>query len=109
MKILFCIAIALCLFSQNSKGITMREISYMPEEGIVTNEKCAVTIAEAVLSDVYGAAEVKWQKLLVAILEKGDIWVVSGTFPKRKNLLGGVAYIKIRKKDGAVLGMTHEK
>ena len=61
------------------------------------------------LSDVYGENDLKWQKPFVAILVNNEIWVVSGTFPEHKRLLGGVTYIKIRKKDCAVLGMTHEK
>lgn len=109
MKILFSIPLILFFLSIDATSITMEDIDYLPKEGIVTTEKCAIAIAEAVLSDVYGATELKWQKPLVAILEKNEIWVVSGTFPKPKKLLGGVAYIKIRKKDGAVLGMTHEK
>lgn len=109
MKNIHAIPILLVLLSSLALGITMQDISYLPEEGVVKNEKCAVAIAEAVLSDVYGAREIKWQKPFVAILVKDETWVVSGTFPKNSNLKGGVAYIKIRKKDGAILGMTHEK
>lgn len=109
MKNIHAVPILLLLLSSLVFGITIQDISYLPEEGIVKNEKCAVAIAEAVLSDVYGARELKWQKPFVAILVKNEIWVVSGTFPRNRNLKGGVAYIKIRKKDGAILGMTHEK
>lgn len=97
MRIHYSIPILLCLLSAQVTRITLQDITYLPEDGVVKNEKCAVRIAEAVLADVYGADDLKWQKPFVAILEKNDIWVVSRTFPKNKQLKGGVAYIKIRK------------
>ncbi len=109
MKFSIQIFTVLLIFIGQAFGMELSQIDYLPEDGVVKNEKCAVAIAVAVLSDVYGADDINLQKPLVAILEKGEIWVVSGTFPIKKKLKGGVAYIKIRKKDGEILGMMHER
>ena len=38
----------------------------------------------------------------------GDtLWIVAGSIPK--NMLGGVPYIEIQKKDGTILGIGHGK
>jgi hypothetical protein len=44
------------------------------------------------------------EKPLIAILEN-EIWIVRGTMPH--GILGGTAELHIRKKDGAILHLSH--
>ena len=76
------------------------------QEDIVPNEQTAVAIAVAVLSNIYGAEHIEREASYNAT-EHDGFWYVSGTLPKGK--IGGVAHIKIRKKDGAVMGYIHTK
>lgn len=84
-------------------------INYLPPDGIVKDEKMALTLAEIVLISVYGSELIKKELPLKAKLINGKIWLVSGSFNAPADSFGGVAEIRIRKKDGAVLGMIHGK
>jgi hypothetical protein len=59
-----------------------------------------------VLTPVYGAETIANERPLKASLN-GDVWTVSGTLPAGR--VGGVATIKISKRDGRVLYMMHSK
>jgi len=77
----------------------------------------AIKVAEAVLIPVYGQKLVESERPFKATLKNG-IWTVGGTLycgdgkPQSTHAptcVGGVAVVKISKKDGCVLFMTHYK
>lgn len=75
------------------------------ESVFVPDADTAIKIAEAVLVPVYGD-EVLEQKPFVATLNN-DIWEVNGSLSK--GVVGGVAEVKISKRDGRILRLTHSK
>jgi hypothetical protein len=99
----------MAVLSQAAAGEDIAKINYMPPLGVVHDEKIAIALAKTVLSSVYGHAQIKKQLPLKAHLGSGEVWLVSGSFNGPANSEGGVVKILIRKKDGAVLGMIHEK
>lgn len=79
---------------------------FLPENGCVPDEVTAVQIAEAVWLSVYGKSIYERTPFRAELL--GDtLWAVAGSLPI--NMLGGVPYIEIQKKDGKVLGIGHGK
>ena len=88
---------------------------YKPPGGYVPNSATAVRIAEAVLSPVYGKAQIESEEPFTAKLKDG-VWTVSGTLrcPDGKGgtttiCAGGVAVVEISKADARVLSMIHYK
>ena len=73
---------------------------------LVNDSETAIQIAVAILSGVYGKDKIEKEKPYTAIEHEG-FWYVNGSLPE--GYLGGVAHIKIRKKDGAVMGYIHTK
>ena len=73
---------------------------------IVPDKKTAISIARAIWLPLYGKS-INREKPYIAYLNKDDIWVVKGTFNGRQ--FGGVAYAFIRKKDGQIIYIAHEK
>ena len=80
--------------------------SYMPEGGFVPNAATAKRIAEAVWLPIYGKSVLN-EKPFKARLTNEGVWVVEGSLPK--DMLGGVAYIEISRRDGRILEVTHGK
>ncbi len=72
----------------------------------VPNEKTAISIAKAIWLPIYGKS-IKREKPYVAYLNRNDIWVVKGPFHGLQ--FGGVAYAFIRKKDGKIIYVIHER
>lgn len=99
----------MAVLTQAVAGEDNERINYLPPAGVVHNEKIAIALAKTVLSSVYGQAQIKKQLPLKAHLSSSEIWLVSGTFNGGTSSAGGVANILIRKRDGAVVGMIHEK
>jgi hypothetical protein len=80
-----------------------------PKDGYVAKERTAVRIAEAVLGDIYGDAQIRFELPLTAKLEN-EVWTVTGTLPATKGYYkGGVATILISKDSGCILSVSHEK
>jgi hypothetical protein len=100
------IGLVLFLIPTLVMALERNEHSYIPEQGFVPDEVVAVAVAEAIVSRVYGPAQIEHQKPFVASLDAG-VWTVSGTLPDR--YLGGVFVIKISKKDSRVISLTHGK
>lgn len=74
------------------------------KDGFIPDETAAINIAFFYLTHFYGngiAEESPFDAKL-----KDGIWYVKSTKPNEN---GGVSYIKIRKSDGAVLGIVHTK
>jgi hypothetical protein len=80
--------------------------SFQPEAGVVTDEKTAIQIAEAILLPIYGEKTISMQRPLTASLKAG-VWTVQGTLPEGWD--GGTATVRLSKKDGRVLFICHYK
>lgn len=72
---------------------------------IVPDETTAIKVAEAIWLPIYGE-RIYSQKPYVVKLINNNNWEVTGTLHSKK---GGVAYIRIRKKDCKILKVTHGK
>lgn len=88
---------------------------YKPKAGCVPDAATATRIAEAVLAPVYGKEQVESERPFTATL-KDDVWTVGGTLhcPDGKGGIttecdGGVAMVRISKRDGRILHMMHAK
>ncbi len=81
-----------------------QEHSYKPRNGFVPDERTAIRIAEAVLSAIYGEKQIKSEEPFSAKLQNG-VWTVSGTIAE--GVEGGVAEIKISKRTGTIISVTH--
>ena len=79
---------------------------YVPARGFVPDADTAVVIAEAVLSPLYGRTQIRQERPFHARLVKG-VWIVSGSLPPGR--LGGVAVVRMAKRDGRILFVTHGK
>lgn len=86
--------------------------SYTPDAGLVPDSMTAIRIAEAVMAPVYPATVLEAQRPFQAKLA-GDVWTVSGTLPEAATpgheTIGGVAFIRICKRNGRILFLTHGK
>jgi hypothetical protein len=80
-------------------------LGYIPKDGFVPNKITAIRIAISVCLPIYGDAIYK-EKPFDAVLKNG-IWIVEGSLPK--GYIGGVAVIRIQKKDGKILSVIHGK
>jgi len=96
---------SMCSFAQD----------FEPKGGFVPDPQTAVKIAEAVLIPVYGKKLIESERPFSAKLENG-VWNVAGTLqcPDGKEGVialckGGVAEVKLLKKDGRILSMIHGK
>ena len=94
---------------------TLQEISphehrpdsvFLPENGCVPDEETAIQIAEVVWLSVYGDSIYK-KKPFRAELFGDSLWIVAGSLPP--DMLGGVPYIEIQKRDCKILGVGHGK
>jgi hypothetical protein len=86
-----------------------------PKAGYVSDEATAIKIAEAALIPVYGKKHIESERPFIATLD-GDVWTVGGTLrcPDGKGgvttqCAGGVAVVKISRKNGRILSMGHGK
>lgn len=80
--------------------------SYTPHNGFVPDAITATAIAEAILVPIYGRENIERQKPLKAVLTD-EVWTVTGTLPK--GFMGGVALIKICKRNAHILRVSHGK
>ena len=77
--------------------------SFRPTNGYVPDQKTATQVAEAVLVSIYGEEQMKSEEPFKVSLD-GDIWTVKGALHHGP---GGNAEVKLSKKDGAVLYVSH--
>lgn len=75
-----------------------------PSAGVVSDQIVAKSVANAYLTAVYGAEEIRGEQPLRARLSKG-VWTVEGVLPR--GFKGGVAVILICQRNGRVLSITH--
>jgi len=84
---------------------TKQAKGYAPPNGFVPNKKTALNVGEAILTSVYGEKQITQEKPLKIALVENDIRLVWGTLPE--GYLGGTAVIKISKRTGKVLFLSH--
>ena len=88
-------------------GIGAQMHNYVPKNGYVPDEKTAVAVAQAVLTPIYGEAKLAQERPFHASLDDKDVWTVEGSIPAGQ--VGGVAIIRLSRKDGHILSVTHGK
>ena len=82
---------------------------YIPADGLIPTQEIAVQIAEIILSQLYGQENIEQQKPFSINLED-DVWIIEGYWDRNDfSTDGGVAYMEISKKNGAVLKVIHTK
>lgn len=99
---------AACLCIGQSLGLGQPK-SFIPKDGFVPTAAVAEAIAEAVLIPVYGKQQIDSERPLKAKLS-GNVWDVNGTVacnPPGSICPGGAAEVKISKRTGEILFMTH--
>ena len=74
--------------------------------GYVPDEAAAIRIAEKKLIQIYGRRQIDRERPLQARNDDG-VWIVHGTLPK--DMVCGVAHVKIRQRDGHILEVWHTK
>ena len=86
---------------------------FIPMEGFVPSAEVAQAIAEAVLFPVYGKETIISERPFKATL-KGDVWIITGSVPCDNPppgavCPGGAAEVRISKKTGQILYLTHSQ
>lgn len=88
-------------------SICMAEVTrYQPKAGVIPSAEIAQTVALAYLKPIYGSKVIENEKPYTAIHNDG-IWFVQGSLAQGAH--GGVAEIKLCRRNGAVLSITHGK
>lgn len=105
------------VIEDESLGLQNPDICFdYKENGFVPNKETAAKIAVAVWSPIYGEEAINNETPYRVKLIEDSIWIVEGSFIGEKDLrhllfkdaiLGGTAYVEIRKSDGKVLRMIH--
>jgi len=80
---------------------------YVPLNGFVQTEETAIRIAEAVWLEIYGESIYTKQPFIAKYNFIAGYWEVEGSLPI--NMVGGVPYAHIRKKDGKILYVVHTR
>ena len=80
---------------------------YFPLNGFVQKEETAIRIAEAVWLEIYGDSIYTKIPFVAKYNVIAGYWEVEGTLAE--NMVGGVPYAHIRKKDGKVLYVLHSR
>lgn len=79
---------------------------FVPPSGFVPDEATAVRVAEAVLIPIYSQTKVESERPFTAKLT-GNVWTVTGHLPPGVD--GGVGEVRIDKRNGRILRVTHGK
>lgn len=87
--------------------------SSMPNDwsGEVSSPEIAFKIAEPILNSCFGKEAIASQKPFSINLIDNKIWVLEGTLHQPQNgiIMGGTAYIEIRKSNGEILKIIHSE
>jgi hypothetical protein len=105
------LALARTLSVAQSPGLGAPPKSVTPKDGFVPTAAVAVAIAEAVLVPFYGKQLINSERPFKAELSH-DVWDINGTVPCNPPgslCPGGAAEVKISKKTGQILFMTHDQ
>jgi hypothetical protein len=79
---------------------------YQPKGGMIGNARSATAIALVYLTDIYGQATMRRELPLKAELDQG-VWIVTGSSSANPHEEGGVAEIRLCRRNGAVLRVVH--
>lgn len=79
---------------------------YAPKRGVIATGTIAKNIANIYLGEVYGAQKILAEFPLTAKLQDG-VWTVEGHLPPASD--GGVAIIRLCRRNGTVLSIIHGK
>jgi len=80
---------------------------YSIEGGVVNSASSAYEIAYTILTAIYGKSLIDSEKPLVIKLINNKYWEIHGSLPP--NSFGGVGFICIKKDDGQIQSIKHEK
>jgi len=110
-RFLLCSVVLAAMLQTASEGAEKMATGYVPPHGFVPTEQTAIAVAEAVLIPVYGKDQIESERPFKAVLN-GNVWVVTGSVPCHNppagaECPGGAAEIRISKRTGQVLFMTH--
>ena len=81
--------------------------SYVPPNGFVPDAATAIRVAESILVPIYGEEKVLSERPFRASLS-GGVWTIEGTLPAGRSA-GGVALVKLAKRDARVIQVIHGK
>ena len=79
---------------------------YNQTKGMIESPEMAYTIADCILAAKYGRKEMDDEKPYSITLLGGRFWVITGTLKSAK---GGVAHIVLKKDDGQIQTIYHDK
>jgi len=85
--------------------VSIAQIGFTADNA-VPDKASAVRVAEQVLIPIYGLKQIESERPFTAKLHR-SVWVVDGYLPPGWD--GGVAEVKIDKRNGHILGITHGK
>src|SRR5690349_23171989 len=97
---LFLCVLALCATLSSSEP---------PKQGYVPDAQTASAIAQAILVPIYGKEQV-WKESPYTAKLDGDEWTVEGTLncgDKTKFCAGGVAVVRLSRRDGRIPSVIH--
>ena len=80
--------------------------THWKKQGAIRNARVATVVAEVILSDIYGEANIRRQRPFKATIKNG-LWTVTGSLPKDHIIVGGTAEIVLRKSTGEVIRIVH--
>jgi NTF2 fold immunity protein len=111
LKFMLCLIVFLAMLLGAGREVGKTARGYVPPNGFVPTAETAIAVAEAVLAPVYGKDQIDSEHPFKAILN-GDVWTVKGSVPCHNpppgaECPGGAAEIRISKRTGQVLFMTH--
>ncbi len=98
-------SISVMTFSGDERS-AKRASGFIAASGFVPDEATAVRVAEAILIPIYGQTKIESERPFTAKLN-GNVWTVTGHLPPGVD--GGVAEVRIDKRDGRILRVTHAK
>lgn len=87
-----------------------RYIDEFPSEkilGEISDEKSAKESAQTLFCEIYGESVKSQRPFTVAFDEKNQVWLIQGTLSE--NYDGGSPHALIKKSDGKVLAVWHDK
>jgi hypothetical protein len=85
---------------------TAQNISREFPNGLVSDQKMAIAVAEAVLFHLYGEKAIREQRPYI-VKHVRDKWIIDGA-PPPAGMAGGSFHIVISQRDGRVLEITHD-
>lgn len=95
--------------SENNQMFSQYKVpnSHLPKDGVVPDKKTAISVADTILSSIYGESIKETEPFNVEFDDKYQVWVINGVL--KANKVGGVPNIIIQKRDGKIIAVWHTK